>query len=468
MLDVVPGVLRTVRRITGMRWAGVARVTETSWTACAVSDDMDFGLMPGDRLPVDTTLCDEVRGHRTPVIFGHASAHPRFSTHPTPLRYGLESYVSVPIITAGGDFFGTLCAIDSRPLPLDEASVLETMALLADLIASHLTMQGRVKDTEAELARETDAGELREQFLAIVGHDLRSPLQVARLVSEQLTLGAAPSRVPRLVSMLDQSLARMAGLIDDIMDFARGRLGGGIPVELMARGTLARTLESAVAEVRAGQPQARFELHAGAMGEVSFDPKRIQQLIANLLNNAVAHGDTSRPIVVTARRSRDFIEIRITNAGSPIPAEALPTLFHPFVRPDRHTPRPGLGLGLYIASEIARAHDGELAVEWSDSRGTQFLFRFPAHPRIDVARGVPSAVTGGVRYSHGLEARYIARRNAFGLISVIELVTPAGDCFDTVDFPDDEETNRRAVTDEGARGEIARVLSEARGVTVQA
>ena len=132
-LDIIPTMLDTVCRLTGMRFAAVARVTEKRWTACSVLDRLDFGLKPGDDLKLESTICDEIRQHHQPVIFGHASTHPVFSTHHTPRHYGLESYVSVPIITRDGSFFGTLCAIDSQPRDFDEGTIVSTLTLFASL-----------------------------------------------------------------------------------------------------------------------------------------------------------------------------------------------------------------------------------------------------------------------------------------------------------------------------------------------
>jgi signal transduction histidine kinase len=376
-MDMVPRVLETVCRITGMRFAAIARVTDDRWTACAVLDKLDFGLKPGSELVLDSTICDEIRVHRQPVIFGHASRHPVFSTHHTPRIYGLESYVSVPIMTGEGDFFGTLCAIDSEPREFDEGTVVDTLSLFASLIASHLTMAGRAAEAEKALRRELDAGVLREQFLAVVGHDLRSPLQGARLIAEQLGEMQQSERGLRLVRHLSQSITRMGGLIDDVMDFARGRLGGGIPVSPTDRQDFAAVVESTVDEVCQGQPHCRITIQNTVSHPVAFDGKRLRQLLANLLNNAVVHGDPSEPIEVAAETAEGHVEIRVLNRGNPIPSAVLPRLFEPFVRLDSDSPRPGLGLGLYIAAEIAKGHGGSLAVESSREHGTTFTVRIP-------------------------------------------------------------------------------------------
>jgi len=376
-LSIVPLVLETVCRLTGMRFSAIARVTDDRWTACAVLDHLDFGLKPGGDLVLDSTICDEIRHHLQPVIFRHASRHPVFSTHHTPRIYGLESYVSVPILTDGGRFFGTLCAIDSEPRDFDEGTIVDTLTLFASLIAANLSLELRALDAESALRSEIDTGVLREQFLAVVGHDLRSPLQGARLIADELHPLQGTERGRRLVDHLTRCVTRMSDLIDDIMDFARGRLGSGVPLALAERGDLDDVIAAAADEVRHGQPHCVIHVAAAVDGPVRFDGQRMRQLLANLLNNAVAHGDPSKPVHVAATRSAAGVDIAVTNQGKPIATDILPRLFEPFVRPDSSVPRPGLGLGLYIAAEIARGHGGTLSATSRQEHGTTFTLSLP-------------------------------------------------------------------------------------------
>lgn len=122
-MPAIAGILEEVSRSTGMRFATVARVSDTRWTACAVYDTIDFGLRAGEDLALETTICNEIREHGHTVVFNHASTHPRFANHPTPALYGFEAYISVPIYMADGRFFGTLCAVDPQPRELDQATV---------------------------------------------------------------------------------------------------------------------------------------------------------------------------------------------------------------------------------------------------------------------------------------------------------------------------------------------------------
>ena len=137
-IAAVPAILRAVSELTGMRFVVIARVTDERWVACAVLDEMDFGLIPGGELEVATTLCSEVRDHRNAIVIQHASQDSVYCNHPTPKKYGIESYIAVPILKKNGEFFGTLCAVDSRPADVSTEVVLRSLSLFAELIADEL------------------------------------------------------------------------------------------------------------------------------------------------------------------------------------------------------------------------------------------------------------------------------------------------------------------------------------------
>lgn len=163
----VPTILRAVAELTQMRYVTIAKVTENRWIACAVLDDMDFSLPPGSELEVATTLCSEVRDNREPIVIEHATEDAVYCNHPTPKKYGIESYIAVPIILKDGEFFGTLCAVDSRPANLSSESILDSMKLFADLIGMELgeedsylkliESEGKRRESEKRLRALTDA-----------------------------------------------------------------------------------------------------------------------------------------------------------------------------------------------------------------------------------------------------------------------------------------------------------------------
>jgi signal transduction histidine kinase len=365
-----------VRRTTGMGFAAVARVTEERWIACGVKDDIGFGLQPGGELKVKTTLCNEVRQKRDPVIINHVAEDEVYCGHPTPAMYGFQSYISMPIILPDGRFFGTLCAIDPQPAKLKTPEVVGMFKLFAELIAFHIDALSRLATSEANLAEEYRNSELREQFIAVLGHDLRNPLAAIDGGARFLSQTPMDEKAREFVAVIKGSIFRMAGLINNIMDFARGRLGGGLTLDRNARTPLGPILDQVAAESRAIAPQRKIETEFSLKGPVDCDQTRIAQLFSNLLSNALTHGAMDAPIWARASTHDGSLEISVANSGPPISAQAMERLFQPFFRADVRQSQQGLGLGLFIASEIARAHNGSLTVT-SSADETRFTFRMP-------------------------------------------------------------------------------------------
>ena len=376
-IDSVPTILEVVCRTTGMGFAAVARVTEDRWIACSVRDEIDFGLEPGGELKVETTICHEIRASGEAVVIDHVAEDQAFCGHPAAAMYGFQSYISMPIRRPDGTFFGTLCAIDPRPARLTKPETLGMFRLFADLIGFHLDAQERIAGTEAALFDERQAADLREQFIALLGHDLRNPLASIEAGARLLAETPLEENARGIVALIQGSARRMAGLIDDVLDFARGRLGGGLVLDRTATEPLAPVLGQVIAEMRAVWPDRLIDTEIALSGPVSCDRRRIAQLLSNLLANALKHGAADRPVTVRASDQGGVFELSVANAGEPIPPPMIERLFQPFFRASASTRDQGLGLGLYIAAEIARAHGGSLAVA-STPEETRFTFRMPA------------------------------------------------------------------------------------------
>jgi hypothetical protein len=374
-IEAVPMILEVICRTTGMGFAAIARVTEDRWVACAVRDEIAFGLVPGGELDVRTTLCDEIRQRGQVVAIDNVAEDPDFSGHPTPAQYGFQSYISQPIVR-DGQFFGTLCALDPKPARVNNPQVLGMFKLFADLIAQHMDTQDRLAQSEAALLSERQAAELREQFIAVLGHDLRNPLASIQAGGRLLARTQLDPRAAALVSAMQASVLRMAGLIDDVMDFARARLGGGFEIECRECPELEGVIALAVDELRMANPEREIVTDVRLDAVVACDSGRVAQLLSNLLANALRHGREDAPVTVRARSDAGRFELSVANAGEPIPPARLRVLFEPFERAEHHHGQQGLGLGLYIAAEIARAHGGALAVT-SDADETRFTFSMP-------------------------------------------------------------------------------------------
>lgn len=373
-IHAVPLILDLVCKTTGMGFSAVARVTEDRWIACSVRDEIGFGLTSGSELAIETTICNEIREHRQPVIIENVAEDPAYRDHHTPATYGLQSYISVPIFLSDGSFFGTLCAIDPQPKPIDQPHIRAMFSLFSEMIGHQIEANRVHAARQNELIGEREASALREEFIAVLSHDLRNPLAGIQGGMRLLEREALSDRGTKVLGMVNDTVERMSGLIDNVMDFARGRLGGGITLTLSRRSILA-TIEQVVSELRSGHPDRRIETSL-VDHEIRADHGRLAQLASNLLGNALTHGAADQPIWVSSRIVDGHFELRVANGGGAIPAAAMKRLFIPFARGEVRSSLQGLGLGLYICSQIALAHGGTLKAT-STSSETAFLFRMP-------------------------------------------------------------------------------------------
>ncbi|MXQ12200.1 ATP-binding protein [Microvirga makkahensis] len=179
-----------------------------------------------------------------------------------------------------------------------------------------------------------------------------------------------------VVGLVQSSVGRMAELIDNVLDFAHGRLGGGLTLERNAHVSLGKVLEQVVDELRAAWPERRIETQLAVTKTVNCDRARMAQLLSNLVANALTHGASEEPILAGASTLDGSFELSVPNQGEPIPRSTLERLFQPFFRVAARPSQQGLGLGLYIARGIARAHGGSLNV-CSDQEATHFTFLMP-------------------------------------------------------------------------------------------
>jgi signal transduction histidine kinase len=368
-IKAIPTILDIVCRTTGMRFAAVARVTEDRWIACSVRDHINFGLKPGGELKVESTLCHEIRKSGEAVIIDHAAEDPVYACHHTPQTYGLQSYISVPIRLTDGSFFGTLCAIDPAPHRLNTPETIEMFEMFAEVIGFQLSAIKNLLD-------EQNTSALREQFIAVLGHDLRNPLASISGGASLLRKETLSKRGAQILDMMQGSVVRMSGLIDNVLDFARGRLGDGIALKRDSQVALEPLLQQVVSELRIGAPNRIIETDFALPDRVNCDPSRLGQMVSNLLANGLTHGAPNEPVRIHAATLGGQLELSVANRGKPIPPATRERLFQPFFRGETQPSQNGLGLGLHIASEIAKAHGGALEVA-STPQETRFTFRMP-------------------------------------------------------------------------------------------
>jgi signal transduction histidine kinase len=372
-IDVVPTILQVMQATTHMGFAAVARVTPERWIACAVLDTIDFGLQPGGELAVETTICHEIRQNQQPVAIDDVSRSSTWIGHHTPLQYGFHSYISVPIVLGDGSFFGTLCAIDPNPAQVDNPRVLSTAQLFANLIARHIDARRQLIEVGQRLDAELETAQLRDQFIAVLGHDIKNPIASMAAGTRLLRTSVADPKGKAVLGLMEQTITRVSNIVENVMDFARG-LGGG----MVLRPEITRlngTLEAIVAEFAQIYPDRRIDGNFAIERDIYVDSDRLGQLFANLLSNAIVHGARDGSVRCGAEIRNGTFELWVANCGVPIPPDVIHGIFEPFKR--RGLREEGLGLGLHIASEIAKAHAGALSVV-SDEGETRFTLKLPA------------------------------------------------------------------------------------------
>ncbi|TNB81449.1 HAMP domain-containing histidine kinase [Pseudomonas sp. Fig-3] len=237
--------------------------------------------------------------------------------------------------------------------------------------------------TESIASFESALDQTRHVLLGILGHDLRTPLGAVLMGTDLLQRSdKMDDREKRISSQISASGRRANQIVNDLLDLARCNLGAGIPIkkELIS---LSSVCQITINEVRTCHPEATIVYKDNGPIEGLFDPLRMGQVFTNLLSNAVQHGDPQRAINLSLEANANDVCFTVHNHGDPIPAEVMPMLFSPNERysqfsESEHGPAAGLGLGLFIASEIVAGHGGRIEVESTLERGTVFRARLPA------------------------------------------------------------------------------------------
>ena len=225
----------------------------------------------------------------------------------------------------------------------------------------------------------------KEVFLAILGHDLRTPLG-AIYTSANFVVETQNLQEPALslIARIAGSASRTVTMVGDLLDFTRARLGGGIPIERKPM-VIGKLVHEVVDEICAANPERKFEVQTRREGDGEWDRERLSQALANLISNAVQHGDESTAIHVEVVGGVADVRISIQNRGMPIPRDRLDGMFHPFkprnkiIEPATGGPQGSLGLGLYIAQEIVQAHKGFIEVVSTAEQGTTFTVCLPRY-----------------------------------------------------------------------------------------
>jgi sigma-B regulation protein RsbU (phosphoserine phosphatase) len=250
-----------------------------------------------------------------------------------------------------------------------------------ELIQSRKRLEEMVDETRRLHEEAKGRASLAEQMIGIVSHDLRNPISTIQTAAAMLARGVAAAGQERMVARIARASQRADRLIGDLLDLTQARLGAGLsvrlePIELHA------LVGEAVDELRLAHP-GRSLLHApSGEGECRADASRLEQLVGNLVSNAMSYGRSDAPVTVSSSIDADSFSVAVHNFGPPIAAEAQATLFEPMTRGQQaSSSKRSVGLGLFIVSQVAKAHGGRTDVQSSAEAGTTFRASFPRGPQ---------------------------------------------------------------------------------------
>jgi two-component system sensor histidine kinase/response regulator len=293
------------------------------------------------------------------------------------LMRGMSRTQHIPIvfITAGArephrQFRGyDAGAVDFLYKPIEPQIIKSKARVFFDLHRQKLLLRQNVKELSEALS-------LNEMFTAVMGHDLRNPLNAIVLSAKMLQLAPTdPAAVAKTGHRLEAVAKRMSTLIEDVLDFSRVRVGGTFPVQ-RAAADLEEIVRRVVTEHEAASPGAKLSMHVVGNLRGEWDGGRLAQVASNLIGNAIRHGQAGQ-IIIRLQGRPETVSLSVRNPGC-IPEEALDSLFDPFRRARSTTRRgEGLGLGLFIVQQIVHAHQGRVEVRSSATDGTEFVVEIP-------------------------------------------------------------------------------------------
>ncbi|PBJ08736.1 sensor histidine kinase KdpD [Pseudomonas sp. ACN5] len=252
------------------------------------------------------------------------------------------------------------------------------LAYFQDMIRFNEAIDEALAESTAAYAEMVNRS--RDIFLAILGHDLRAPLQAVSMSTEILLRKAAlEGDALKCAINIQRSTGHLAVMVGDLLELVRSRLGKHLPIE-PAPMDLAEAARDAIARACAGQPECDPTLTVQGDTRGTWDPRRVDQMLQNLIGNALQHGSSKREVTLTLKGEADGVRLTVQNDGVPIPCDAIPTIFDPLVRSaseELGEPTTSLGLGLFIVKEVVDAHQGTIEVSSSERDGTTFTVVLP-------------------------------------------------------------------------------------------
>jgi len=372
-----------------MRFAAIARVTNNKWVACSVRDEVQFGLQAGGELKIETTLCNEIRDHRQAVIIDDVEEDPQYYNHHTPKIYGLKSYISFPIILKDGSFFGTLCAIDSRPAQVNNPKVIGIFTMLAELLSFHLQsldLLERSYQSNIDLHKMnnslTKVNQELDNFVYTASHDLKSPISniegLLEVLTEELTAeNFNREQINKIVYLMKSSVNSFNLTLQDLTAVVETATITSIDEksEEINIFEIVKSVEQDLIRLIEAS-QAKVEVFSKDNHVLYSSKKNMKSILYNLISNAIKYRSPARTpqVLVKLEEINGKSHLSVTDNGLGIPLDMQDQVFIMFKRFHSHVE--GSGLGLYIVKRMVDNMNGQIQVTSTLNKGTTFNLIF--------------------------------------------------------------------------------------------
>lgn len=398
-IPIVHTLLEVVCRTTGLGFAAVARVTGDRWIACSVRDEIAFGLKEGRELRVETTIDNEIRTSRKPVVIDDVAFDEKYSDHPAPRKYGFQSYISVPIVLKDGSFFGTLCALDPKPARLRNSQTLGLFMLFADLISFHLHSIDEIQNRSRAIGilNRRIAGTVEEdrQYHYISDHNLSEPLRKLRLFSS-LIAGTAHNgdteKTKTLATKINAFAEQFGVMMKDVSDYPR-LTDRGYFYEELKLGELIADVTVQLRELIHEKQGTIDVIDLPAAAGIRF---HLEHLFYCLIHNALKFSRPGVPVLIQISSYRlwgdelqdifpadpaaEYVEIIVDDNGRGMEPTELDKIVHLFSQPAHEVTRQGYGRGLAYCRKIVRFHGGFITAKSTEGQGSTFAVFLPVNP----------------------------------------------------------------------------------------
>ncbi|QMU28337.1 sensor histidine kinase [Adhaeribacter radiodurans] len=387
-ISIIPTMLEVICQLTGMGFAAVARVTNDRWLACKVRDEVAFGLKEGEELKVETTLCNEIRDIRQPIIIDNVAEDPVFCNHHTPKIYGLQSYISFPIILKDGTFFGTLCAIDAKPADLNNTKVVGTFSLFTELLSFHLQsvdLLERSHTSNISLQNKnrilTNVNNELDDFVHSASHDLKSPITniaslvdiLGEIVEEEII---DKPMTQQIIGLIKSDLKRFTGTIKDLTTFVE--VNNSNDTERCEEINISEVVESVKQDLNNWiiESNANIKVQGEDHIWLNLSKKNFKSILYNLLSNALKYRSPERvpEVLVKINHGNGKVILTVTDNGLGIPFDKQDKIFTMFKRFHNHVE--GSGVGLYIVKRMVDNINGQILVNSTLNQGTTITILF--------------------------------------------------------------------------------------------